>query len=112
MARGFKASTFLRRGHKFVASAARRGMKFVGNLPQHLNQLDELGRKATNTFDKAAMLAGTAGNEFGNSRLQNAAEGLYNTGTSIHNIRHGQTANMAKNMSGGGGQYWTPANPR
>ena len=101
-------NTFLQRGKKFIASAAHRGAKFVQNLPQHLKTLDETSRKAATTLNKAAEFANVAGNEFGNKRLIEAGGSLQKHGTSIQNIRHGATANLARNVVSAN-EYWTPS---
>lgn len=109
MVRGFKASTLFHRGKKFVAGVVKRGVKFVAHLPQHLHTLDEAGRKAGHALDNASQLLGTAGEEFGNQRLIEAGNKMYEHGTSLHNVRHGNTAQLVRNMAqGNNSTYWTP----
>ena len=61
-----------------------------------------------NTLDKAVLKAGTAGEEFGNKRLIDAGNKMYNHGTSIHNVRHGNNVNLVRAMNdGNNSQYWT-----
>ena len=87
------------RGFKYVASAAKRGHKFVQNNVNPIANADALARKAANTMhgagEYAEMGSRLVGGRGGDT-LRQAGEYMSNMGSSIHNFRRGELANRAR----------------
>ena len=82
-----------------MASAAKRGHKFVSEHVKSFANADELARKAANTLHGAgeyAEMGSRLVNGHGGKTLRKAGEYLSNMGSSIHNFRHGELANRAR----------------
>ena len=100
LSRGFKSFvTLANRGVKHVASAAKRGHKFVQDNVKSLSNADALARKAANTLhgagEYAEMGSRLVGGRGGDT-LRQAGEYMSNMGSSIHNFRRGELANRAR----------------
>ena len=87
------------RGFKYVASAAKRGHKFVQDNVKSKANADALARKAANTMhgavEYAKMGSQLVGGQGGDT-LRQAGEYMSNMGSSIHNFRRGELANRAR----------------
>ena len=100
LGRGFKSVVEkANRGFKHVASAAKRGHKFVSEHVKSFANVDELAQNAANTLHGAGEYADMGSrlvNGRGGETLRKAGEYLSNMGGSIHNFRHGELANRAR----------------
>ena len=90
------------RGFKNVASAVKRGHKFVQEHIKSIANMDALARKAANMLHVAreyaemgSQLVGGRGGE----TLRQAGEYMSNMGSSLHNFRQGELANRARQDS-------------
>ena len=86
-------------GFKHVASAAKRGHKFVLEHVKAFANADALTRKAANTLHNAGEYAEMGSHLVsgrGGEMLHKAGEYLSNMGGSIHNFRQGKLANRAR----------------
>ena len=95
---GFKHSGWNpNRGFKQIASAAKRGVKFVKQLPQTIATSDALARKAANTLRDMGDYAMLGSSAIGHEGLGGVGHALHGLGQSIHEFRRSDFANRLRN---------------
>ena len=97
----------VRRGVKQLPTAARRGAKFIKDLPTNIAKSDTTLRKASNTLKQIGDYSTMAGELSGFTPLTKAGEGLSNWGDSVNTFRHSSLANRLRSDFSHGGPQQT-----
>ena len=93
----------VRRGVKQLPTAARRGAKFIKDLPTNIAKSDTTLRKASNTLKQIGDYSTMAGELSGFTPLTKVGEGLSGWGDSVNTFRHSSLANRLRNDFSHGG---------